>query len=150
MDWVLGELTEANEAKARLTAKVTATRPEKDRLTAEKQVMIEQRKKVEARNKKLWKNSHHYKSKSKRLAKQLAIISWLRGASWGRGMNWGFENFQTLHLNPDIYNFNPETVTPELVGITESSTTELETLGIEFFPDVQVWGEVVPNPYRMN
>jgi hypothetical protein len=45
-------------------------------------------------------------------------------------MNWGFENFRTLHLNPNIYKFDPETVTPELVGILESATRARDFGGI--------------------
>jgi hypothetical protein len=51
-------------------------------------------------------------------------------------------------MNPDIYKFDPETVTPKLVRILKSATTELETLGVEFFPNVQVWGKDAPNPYH--
>jgi hypothetical protein len=43
---------------------------------------------------------------------------------------------------------DPETVTPDLIGMLVSATDELQTLGVEFFPDVTDWIEDAPNPYR--
>jgi hypothetical protein len=77
LDRVLTNLTEANEGKAALTARVAEMELEKDLLVADKQALAEKQKEVHARCKKLWKKSHHYKSKSKRLKKQLALVPWL-------------------------------------------------------------------------
>jgi chromosome segregation ATPase len=77
LDWVLINLTEANDAKPTLTAQVTEFQMEKDSLVVEKQDFTERQKEAQVRLKKLWKKSHHYKSKSKRLEKQLALVPWL-------------------------------------------------------------------------
>jgi hypothetical protein len=66
LDRVLTNLTEANERKAALTARVAEMETEKDSLVAEKQ------KEAHARCKKLRKKTHHYKSK--RLKKQLDLV----------------------------------------------------------------------------
>lgn len=87
LDRVLTNLSEANEAKAALTAQVAEVQMERDSLAADKQALSEKRKGAHARCKKLRKKSYHYKSKSKRLMKQLALVPWLRGLSWGRGLN---------------------------------------------------------------
>jgi chromosome segregation ATPase len=87
LDRVLTNLSEANEAKAALTARVVEVQSERDSLAADKQALSEKQKEAHARYKKLWKKSHHYKSKSKHLKKQLALVPWLRGLSWGRGSN---------------------------------------------------------------
>jgi hypothetical protein len=39
-------------------------------------------------------------------------------------------------------------VTPKLIGMPETATDELQTLGVEFFPDVTDWTEDAPNPYH--
>jgi len=90
LDRVLTNLTEANERKAALTARVAEMKMEKDSLVAEKLAFAEKQKEARARCKKLRKKIHHYKSKSKRLKKQLDLVPWLRGLSCGRGSNWGF------------------------------------------------------------
>jgi uncharacterized coiled-coil DUF342 family protein len=74
---VLTNLTEANEAKAALMARVAEMRLEKDSLAADKQALTEKQKEAHARYKKLRKKSHHYKSKSKCLKKQLSLVPWL-------------------------------------------------------------------------
>jgi hypothetical protein len=51
-------------------------------------------------------------------------------------------------LHPEIFEVDPETVTPDLIEMPESATNELQTLGVEFFPDVTDWTEDAPNPYR--
>jgi hypothetical protein len=81
LDRVLINLTEANEAKIALTARVAEVQLEKDSLAADKQALAEKQKEAHARHKKLRKKSHHYKFKSKRLKKQLALVPWLRGLS---------------------------------------------------------------------
>jgi hypothetical protein len=148
LDRVLTNLTEANEAKAALSAQVAEMQLEMDSLAAEKQVLSEKQKEAHAKNKKLRKKSHHYKSKSKHLKKQLALVPWLRGLSWGRGSNWGFESLRTMLFHLEVFTVDPETVTPELIGMPDTATDELQTLGVEFFPDVTDWTEDTPNPYR--
>jgi chromosome segregation ATPase len=74
LDRVLINLTEANEAKIALTARVAEVQLEKDSLAADKQALTEKQNEALARYKKLRKKSHHYKSKSKRLKKQLALV----------------------------------------------------------------------------
>jgi hypothetical protein len=148
LDRVLTNLTEANEAKAALIAWVAEVQLEKDSLAVDKQALSEKETEAYARHKKHWKNSHHYKSKSKRLKKQLALVPWLRGLSWGRGSNWGFENLRTMLLHPEVFEVDLETVTPDLIGMPEIATYKLQTLGVEFFPDVEDWTEDAPNPYR--
>jgi len=51
-------------------------------------------------------------------------------------------------LHPEVFEVDPETMTPDLIGMPESATDELQTLGVEFFPDVEDWTEDAPNPYR--
>jgi hypothetical protein len=51
-------------------------------------------------------------------------------------------------LHPDIFKVDPETVTPGLLGIPETATDKLQTLGVEFFPDMTDWTDDAPNPYR--
>jgi hypothetical protein len=51
-------------------------------------------------------------------------------------------------LHPEVFEDDPETVTPDLIEMPESATNELQTLGVEFFPDVTDWTEDAPNPYR--
>jgi hypothetical protein len=51
-------------------------------------------------------------------------------------------------LHPDVFKDDPETVTPDLIGIPETATDELQTLGVKFFPDVTDWTDDAPNPYR--
>jgi hypothetical protein len=148
LDRVLGNLTEANTIKAELSTRMEELEREKDSLVVEKQSLSEKLKETQARCKKLRKKGHHYKSKSRRFKKQLALVPWLRGLSWGRGSNWGFESLRTMLLHPKIFKVDPETVTPDLLGIPESATNELQTLGVEFFPDVEDWTEDAPNPYR--
>jgi hypothetical protein len=148
LDRVLTNLTEANEHKVALTARVAEMETEKDSLVAEKLALAEKQKEAHARCKKLRKKSHHYKSKSKRLKKQLDLVPWLRGLSWGRGLNWGFESLRTMFLHPEVFEDDPETVTPNLIEMPESATNELQTLGMEFFPDVTDWTEDAPNPYH--
>jgi hypothetical protein len=44
---------------------------------------------------------------------------------------------RTIILHPEVFEFDPETVTLDLVGIIgmpETATNELQTLGVEFFP----------------
>jgi chromosome segregation ATPase len=79
LDRVLTNLTEANEAKAALSAQVAKMQSEVDSLAAEKQILSEKQKEAHARTKTLRKKSHHYKSKSKskRLKKQLTLVPWL-------------------------------------------------------------------------
>jgi chromosome segregation ATPase len=77
LDWVLTNLTKANEAKAALSVWVAKIQLERDSLAAGKQALTEKQKETQARYKKLRKKSHHYKSKSKRLKKQLALVPWL-------------------------------------------------------------------------
>jgi DNA repair exonuclease SbcCD ATPase subunit len=93
LDRVWTNLTEANEARAALTARVAEVQLEKDSLAVDKRALIASQKEAHARHKKLRKKSHHYKSKSKskRLKKQLDLVPWLRVISWGRGSNRGFE-----------------------------------------------------------
>jgi hypothetical protein len=117
-------------------------------LAGDKQALSEKQKEAHARCKMLQKKSHHYKSKSKRLMKQLALVPWLRGLSWGRGSNWGFESLRTMLLHLEVFTVDPEIVTPELIGMPETATEELQTLGVKFFPDVTYWTEDAPNPYR--
>jgi hypothetical protein len=148
LDRVLTNLTEANEHKASLTARVAELEAERDSLAAEKIAFAEKQKEARAQCKKLRKKIHHYKSKSKRLKKQLDLVPWLRGLSWGRGSNWGFESLRTMLLHPEIFEVDPETVTPDLIEMPESATNELQTLGVEFFSDVTDWTEDAPNPYR--
>jgi hypothetical protein len=148
LDRVLTNLYEANEAKAALTARVVEVQMERDSLAADKQALSEKQKEAHAQCKKLRKKSHHYKSKSKRLMKQLALVPWLRGLSWGRGSNWGFESLRTMLLHPEVFTVDQETVTPEFIGMPETATDELQTLGVEFFPDVTDLIEDAPNPYR--
>jgi hypothetical protein len=145
---VLNNLTEANERKAALTARLAEMETEKDSLVSEKLALAENQKETHARCKKIRKKSHHYKSKSKRLKKQLDLVPWLRGLSWGRGSNWGFESLRTMLLHPKFFEVDPETVTPDLIEMPASATNELQTLGVEFFPDVTDWTEDAPNPYR--
>jgi hypothetical protein len=134
---VLTNLTEANEAKAALTARVVEVPLEKDSLAVNKQALSEKKKEAHARFKKLRKKSHHYKSKSKCLKKQLALVHWLRGLSWGRGSNWGFESLRTMLLHPEVFKVDPETMTLDLIGMPETAIDELQTLGVELFPDVE-------------
>jgi hypothetical protein len=148
LDRVLTSLTEANERKAALTAWVAEMETEKDSLVAEKLAFVEKQKEARARCKKLRKKIHHYKSNSKRLKKQLDLVPWLRGLSWGQGSNWGFESLRTMLLHPEIFEVDPETVTPDLIEMPENATNELQTLGVEFFSDVTDWTEDAPNPYR--
>jgi hypothetical protein len=51
-------------------------------------------------------------------------------------------------LHPEVFEVDPETVTPDLIGMPETATDELQTLGVEFFPDVEDWTEDALNPYR--
>jgi hypothetical protein len=51
-----------------------------------------------------------------------------------------------LHL--EVFEVDPETVSPDLIGMPESATDELQTLGVELFPDVEDWTEDAPNSYR--
>jgi hypothetical protein len=44
---------------------------------------------------------------------------------------------RTIILHPDVFQFNPETVTPDLIEMPETATDELQTLEVEFFPDVE-------------
>jgi hypothetical protein len=148
LDRVLSNLTEANDAKTALSSRVTDLEREKDSLVADKHSLSEKQKEIRARCKRLRKKSHHYKAKSRRFKKQLALVPWLRGLSWGRGSNWGFERLRTMLLHPEVYTVDPETVTPELLELPETATRELQTLGVEFFPDVEDWTDDAPNPYR--
>jgi chromosome segregation ATPase len=125
LDRVLSNLTEANEAKAALTTRVAEVELEKDSLVADKQALSEKQKEAHARCKRLWRKSHHYKSKSKCFKKQLALVPWLRVLSWGRGSNWGFESLRTTLLHPEVFKVDPETVTPNLLGMPETATDEL-------------------------
>jgi uncharacterized small protein (DUF1192 family) len=83
--------------------------------------------------------------KLKRYQKQLSYAPHLRDLSWSRGCHWGFENFRTLVMNPQ-YKFDPETVSPMLVGFPEEAIQEMEEFGKEFMPDVPNWGLDAPNP----
>jgi len=148
LDRVLSNLTEANEVKTALSSRVEELEREKDSLVADKQSLSEKRKEIQARCKRLRRKGHHYKSKSRRFKKQLALVPWLRGLSWGRGSNWGFERLRTMLLHPEVFKVDPETVTPELLELPETATKELQSLGVEFFPDVEDWTEDAPNPYR--
>jgi hypothetical protein len=141
-------LTEANEARTALSTRVAEMEREKDLLVADKQSLSEKQKEIQARCKKLRKKVHHYKSKSRRFKMQLALVPWLQGLSWGRGSNWGFESLRTMLLHPEVFKVDPETVTPDLLGMPETATNELQTLGVEFFPDMEDWTEDAPNPYR--
>jgi hypothetical protein len=76
------------------------------------------------------------------------LVLWLRGLNWGRGSNWGFESLRTILLHPEVFEVNPKTVTPDLIGMPETASDELQTLGVEFFLDVEDWTEDAPNPYR--
>jgi hypothetical protein len=53
-----------------------------------------------------------------------------------------------MFLHPEVFNVDSETVTLELIGTLKTATDELQTLGVEFFPDVTDWTEDAPNPYR--
>jgi hypothetical protein len=39
--------------------------------------------------------------------------------------------------HPEVFEVDPETVTPDLIGMPEAATDELQTLGVEFFPNVE-------------
>jgi hypothetical protein len=145
LDRVLINLTEANAAKTALIARVAEVQLEKDSLAADRKALTEKQNEAHARYKKLRKKSHHYKSKL--LKKQLALVPWLQGLSWGRGSNWGFESLRTMLLHLEVFEVDPETVTPDLIRMPEAAIDELQTLGVEFFPDVEDWTEDAPNPY---
>jgi hypothetical protein len=51
-------------------------------------------------------------------------------------------------FHQEIFEVDPEIVTPDLIEMLESATNELQTLGVEFFSDVTDWTEDAPNPYR--
>jgi hypothetical protein len=51
-------------------------------------------------------------------------------------------------LHQEVFEFDPETVIPDLIWMPEVATDELQTLGMEFFPDMKDWTEDAPNPYR--
>jgi hypothetical protein len=51
-------------------------------------------------------------------------------------------------LHPEVFEVDPETVTPDLIGMPKIATDKLQTLGMEFFLDVDDWTEDAPNPYR--
>jgi hypothetical protein len=51
-------------------------------------------------------------------------------------------------LHPEVFKVYPETVTPDLLGMPETATNELQTLGVEFFPVLEDWTEDAPNLYR--
>jgi hypothetical protein len=52
-----------------------------------------------------------------------------------------------LTTNPQ-YKFDPSTVGPLLVGITDEAIKEMEEFGQDFMPDVPSWGFVTPNPFN--
>jgi hypothetical protein len=41
-----------------------------------------------------------------------------------------------------------EIVNSSLAGLPGEAITELDTMGVEFFPDVLEWGKNAPNPYQ--
>jgi hypothetical protein len=51
-------------------------------------------------------------------------------------------------LHPEVFEVDPKTVIPDLIGMPKSTTDELQTLGVDFFPNVEGWTEDAPNPYR--
>jgi hypothetical protein len=55
---------------------------------------------------------------------------------------------RTTLLHPEVFEVDPKTVTPDLIRMPETATDELQTLGVEFFPDMEDWTEDAPNPYR--
>lgn len=50
--------------------------------------------------------------------------------------------------HPEVFTVDLETVTPEFNRMPEIATDKLQTLGVEFFPDVTDWTKDAPNPYR--
>jgi hypothetical protein len=75
------------------------------------------------------------KDKTKHYLKQLSYVPYLRDQSWGRGFNWGFENFQSLATKPQ-YKFDPTTVGPLLVRISDEAIKEMEEFGLDFMLDI--------------
>jgi hypothetical protein len=67
---------------------------------------------------------------------QLSFVPKLRDSVWGWGFSCGFKSFRSLVINPDIYTFDPATVSPLLVGVPEEAIDEVEELGPSFLPDV--------------
>ncbi len=53
----------------------------------------------------------------------------------------------TLVLNPDRFDFQPETVTLTFLDVPDQGLLELEGLGVQFFLDLPNWGENAPNPH---
>jgi hypothetical protein len=40
-------------------------------------------------------------------------------------------------LHPEVFKVDPETMTLDLIGMPETAIDELQTLGVELFPDVE-------------
>jgi hypothetical protein len=160
---VLVELTKVGEAKDNLAAELGSSQAQgkmleselntansaKEKAVAEQKVATELQKDAESRYKRLHKKYHHYKAKAKRYLKQLSLVPWLRDLGWARGFIWGFENYRTLVLNPQCFNFCPETVSHALLGIPDEAIHELEQMGVDHFPDVPEWGESATSPWEV-
>jgi hypothetical protein len=51
-------------------------------------------------------------------------------------------------LHPEVFKVDPKTLTPDLIGMPETTTNKPQTLGVEFFPDETDWTEDAPNLYQ--
>jgi hypothetical protein len=51
-------------------------------------------------------------------------------------------------MNPNIYTFDPATISPFLVGIPKEAIDEVEELGKSFLPNVPDWSDDAPDPWK--